>query len=67
MKKKCKICDHACHCYGKGYNLNTNKCDSCICDSCTCTPLMLKDQPKKKSWWQKYVDWLFRGYNDEAM
>ena len=24
MKKKCKICDHACHCYGKGYNLNTN-------------------------------------------
>ena len=67
MKKKCKICNHACHCYGQGYNLNTNKCDSCICDSCTCKPLMLKDEPKKISLWQRYVNWLFKGYNDEAM
>ena len=67
MKKKCKICGHRCHCYGKGYNITTNKCESCICDKCTCEPLMLKDEPKKKSWWQKYVDWLFKEYNDEAM
>ena len=60
MKKKCKTCDHACHCYGQGYNLNTNKCDNCICDSCTCKPLVLKDEPKKKlSLWQRYVNWLF--------
>jgi hypothetical protein len=67
MKKKCNICNHSCHCYGKGYYLNSNKCDSCICDSCTCTPLVIKEEPKKKSWWQKYVDWLFREYNDDAM
>jgi hypothetical protein len=30
----------------KGYNLNTNKCDSCICDSCSCTPLVLKENLK---------------------
>ena len=59
MKKKCKICGHRCHCYGQGYNLHTNKCDSCICDSCTCKPLVLKDEPKKLSLWQRYVDWLF--------
>ena len=67
MKTKCNICGHACHCYGKGYYLNSNKCDSCICDSCTCKPLMLKDEPKKISWWQRYVNWLFKEYNDEAM
>ena len=59
MKKKCKICGHACHCYGKGYNLNTNKCDSCICDHCSCTPLVLKEESKKLSLWQRYVNWLF--------
>jgi len=67
MKKKCKICDHACHCYGQGYNLSTNKCDNCICDSCSCKPLVLKSEPKKLSWWQRYVNWLFKEYNDEAM
>ena len=67
MKKKCNICNHSCHCYGKGYHLNTNKCESCICDNCTCKPSVIKEEPKKKSWWQKYVDWLFSGYNDEAM
>jgi len=67
MKKKCKICGHRCHCYGKGYNITTNKCESCICDSCTCKPLVLKDKPKKKSIWQRYVDWLFKDYNNEAM
>ena len=59
MKIKCKTCDHACHCYGQGYNLNTNKCDSCICDCCTCKPLVLKSEPKKLSLWQRYVNWLF--------
>jgi hypothetical protein len=59
MKKKCKTCDHACHCYGQGYNLNTNKCDNCICDNCTCKPLVIKEEPKKLSWWQRYVNWLF--------
>ena len=68
MKTKCNICGHACHCYGKGYHLNTNKCDNCICDSCTCKPLVLKDEPKKKlSLWQRYVNWLFKDYNNEAM
>jgi hypothetical protein len=47
MKKKCNICNHSCHCYGQGYHLNSNKCDSCICDSCTCKPLVLKEEPKK--------------------
>jgi hypothetical protein len=59
MKKKCNICNHSCHCYGQGYHLNSNKCDSCICDSCSCTPLVLKEEPKKLSWWQRYVNWLF--------
>ena len=59
MKTKCNICGHACHCYGKGYHLNSNKCDNCICDSCTCKPLVLKDEPKKLSLWQRYVNWLF--------
>ena len=67
MKRKCKICDHACHCYGQGYNLNTNKCDTCICDHCSCTPLVIKEEPKKLSWWRRYVNWLFKEYNDEAM
>jgi hypothetical protein len=63
MKKKCKTCDHACHCYGQGYNLNTNKCDNCICDSCSCKPLVLKSEPKKISWFQKFINW-WAGIND---
>ena len=58
MKKKCNICNHSCHCYGQGYNLNTNKCDNCICDACTCKNIYVKT-PSKKSWWQKIKGWLF--------
>ncbi len=67
VKRICKTCDHACHCHGQGYNLNTNKCDNCICDSCTCKPSVLKSKPKKLSWWKRYVNWLFKEYNDEKM
>ena len=67
VKKICKTCNHICHCYGQGYNLNTNKCDNCICDSCTCKPSVLKSKPKKLSWWKRYVNWLFKEYNDEKM
>ena len=58
MKKKCNTCNHSCHCYGQGYNLNTNKCDNCICDACTCKNIYVKT-PSKKSWWQKIKGWLF--------
>ena len=60
MKQTCKICGHGCHCYGKGYNVSTNKCESCICDACTHVIKLEKiEKTEKKSWWQKYVDWLF--------
>jgi len=58
MLRKCKTCNHSCHCYGQGYNLNTNKCDNCICDACTCKNIYVKT-PSKKSWWQKIKGWLF--------
>jgi len=58
MLRKCKTCNHSCHCYGQGYNLNTNKCDNCICDACTCKNIYVKTH-SKKSWWQKIKGWLF--------
>jgi len=67
-KKICENCGHKCHCNGIGYYVNTDQCDTCECILCLCEPEVLKEKPKKKkSWWQKYVDWLFKEYNDEAM
>ena len=58
-KKYCNICDHECHCVGKGYFVNSNQCGTCICDKCDCRTRILGAPEKKKSWWQRYVDWLF--------
>ena len=58
MKKFCKSCNHRCHCVGQGYFVSRDKCDICICERCECGPEVL-GAPVKKSWWQRYVDWLF--------
>jgi len=57
-KKFCKSCDHRCHCVGQGYYVSVDKCDTCVCERCECGPVIL-GAPTKKSWWQRYVDWLF--------
>jgi len=57
-KKYCDYCGHRCHCEGQGFYVDMDQCDSCNCSNCMCEPLVL-DKVKKKSWWQRYVDWLF--------
>jgi len=58
MKKYCNTCNHRCHCVGQGYYVSGSKCDACICDKCDCGGVVLGANAKK-SWWQKFKDWLF--------
>ena len=57
-KKYCNVCEHECHCVGKGYFIQSNQCGTCICDKCECRPVIL-GASVKKTWGQKIKDWLF--------
>ena len=58
MAKKtyCNICNHECHCMGRGYYVSSNKCSTCICDKCDCGVLILGSKVKK-SWWEIIKGW----------
>ena len=57
-KKYCNVCEHECHCVGKGYFIQSNQCGKCIGYKCECRPVIL-GTPVKKTWEQKIKDWLF--------
>ena len=64
MKRICKICNHTCHCVGKGYHLSSNICDICDCNRCSHS--IIEEVPPKKGFfarlWQRYIDWIFDGW-----
>ena len=55
--KYCNICNHKCHCIGKGYLIQSNQCGICICDKCDCGSIILGAPTEKKSWFQKFINW----------
>ena len=62
MKKKCLECGHNCHCIGQGYYVSTEQCNACDCDLCCCEQLLVLTEPvKKKSIWEKFIDWWSNG------
>ena len=62
MKKYCNECGHKCHCIGNGYYVSTEQCSTCDCDLCCCEqPLVLTEPVKKKSIWEKFIEWWSNG------